>query len=437
MKLIKHFLSFLLILILILPGFQSQFHVIKSGPLKGVFENANDPLFNITSWNNESYQMQYAKHFDDSLGFKNDLVRFYNQLDFSIFNVVHASKIVSGKDHYLFSVDYLHAAAGKDFAGISNIDRQIHDLKKVQNLLWDQHRIYLLVILCPDKPTFYPEYIPDRYSSMEKKITNVKYIANRCVEEGVHVIDFNPYFLSMKHISHYPLIPKTGVHWSYYGAYLAADSMSRYLKTKTGYPVPGIVLDSVSAPDFPIGEDNDMGATLNLIRDIQCPKTGYPKFHGVNEGGKSKPNALFVGDSFYWNWYYDGIISTLFNNNDFWYYCKDVFPQSNEKPTSVSDINVEDAIKKQNFIILIQVNGAYGNIGYGFIDLALSVLDSANSKLLKVELLIKANPTWMEDVRKKAKRNNLNFEEQLRLDALWIIEHEKNNHNIKINIHGL
>jgi hypothetical protein len=43
----------------------------------------------------------------------------------------------------------------------------------------------------------------------------------------------------------------------------------------------------------------------------------------------------------------------------------------------------------------------------------------------------------MEDVRKKAKRNNLNFEEQLRLDALWIIEHEKNNHNIKINIHGL
>jgi hypothetical protein len=424
MNAMKKYLFFLLLALLIFPEFQAHLKIIKSKPLSGVFENAAPPLLTMTSWNQKTYQAQCAKHFDDSLGLKSDFVRLYNQLDFSFFNVVHASKIVQGKENYLYSVDYLHAAAGKDFAGMTAIDSRIRDLKKVQEILWNQHRIFLLVVLCPDKPTFYPEYIPDRYRSRQKKMTNVKYIAQRCVKEGVHVIDFNPYFLSMKDKSRYPLIPKTGVHWSYYGAYFAADSMARYLKAKTGLPVPKFVLDSISTPALPIGEDNDMGATLNLIWDIPCQKTGYPKFHGANEPGQSKPSALFVGDSFYWNWYYDGMIGTLFSNNDFWYYCQDVFPQSSQKPTSISEIDVEDAIKRQNFIILIQVNGAYGNIGFGFTEIAMSALDPANSRLLKVELLIRTHPEWMEDVKKKAEHNHLKVEEQLRMDALWMIEQE-------------
>jgi hypothetical protein len=425
MKSVKKLLFFLLFALLIFPEFQAQLKVIKSKPLSGVFENAAPPLLTMESWNKQTYQAQYAKHFDDSLGLKSDFVRLYNQLDFSFFNVVHASKIIQGKENYLYSVDYLHAAAGKDFAGMAAIDNRIRDLKKVQELLWNQHKIFLLVVLCPDKSTLYPEYIPDNYRSRQKKMTNVKYIAQRCVEEGVHVIDFNPYFLSMKDKSRYPLIPKTGIHWSYFGAYFAADSMARYLKAKTGFPVPKIVLDSISSPVLPIGEDNDMGVTLNLIWDIPCPKLGYPKFHGVVEPGQSKPAALFVGDSFYWNWYYNGMIGTLFSNSDFWYYCQDVFPQSSQKSTSVSEIDVEDALKRQNFIILIQVNGAYGNIGFGFTEIAMSALDPKNSKLMRTERSIMSNPVLMEDIKKKAERNHLKFEEQLRLDALWIIEQGK------------
>jgi hypothetical protein len=282
----------------------------------------------------------------------------------------------------------------------------------------------LLVILCPDKPTFYPEYIPARYRKNPNKLTNAGYFAKRCADKGINVIDFNPWFLAMKSRSPFPLIPKTGVHWSYYGAYLAADSMARYLREKTGYPVPRIILDSISKPDFPIGEDNDMGATLNLIWGIPCPKLGYPKFHAPVNSGLPKPSALFVGDSFYWNWYNSGMIKTLFSNSDFWYYCKDVYPRADNKSLTVSEIDAENVIKKQNIIVLIQVNGAYGNPGYGFTEIAQRGLDPDNDRLLKAERMILTHPQWVEDIKKKAKEVHVTFEKQLQEDALWLINFE-------------
>lgn len=424
----KKFLLFLLLVLLIFPELQKQFLVVKSKPLKGYFENAAPPEFSDSTWVKGTFQEQSVKHFDDSLGLKSDLVRLYNQIDYSLFKDVHASKVVRGKDDCLFPVEYLHANAGKDFAGASSIDSRINNLKKIQDFLWNKYKIFLLVVLCPDKPTFYSEFIPDRFCSQLDKISNAAYFAKKSTESGINVIDFNPYFLSMKDKSKFPLIPKTGVHWSYYGAYLAADSMARYLREKSGYPVPLIVLDSISTPDQPIGEDNDMGATLNLIWDLPTQKLGYPKFHALKEPDKPKPSALFVGDSFYWNWYNSGMINALFSNNDFWYYCKDVYPKAGQQEVSVYDIDFADVIKKQNFIILIQVNGGYGNPGYGFTDIALNALDPDNSRLNKFVQLILSHPQWVQQVREKAEKAGRKFDEQLHLDAQWLMQQDNKNH---------
>lgn len=415
----------IIILLLLLPEFQAQFQIFKTKPLKGVFENTEPPVFTAKSWLDQNFQVLFAKNFDDSIGIKSDLVRLYNQVDFSLFKKVNASKIICGRNDYLFPVHYLDASAGKNFAGFPEINNHVRELKKLQDLLWNKYKIFFLVILCPDKPTFYPEYIPTRYQSKIQKINNVKYIAQRCEQEGVNMIDFNSYFLSIKKKLPFPLIPKTGVHWSYYGAYFAGDSLSKYLRQKSGILVPRIVLDSITVSHKPLGEDNDMGETMNLLWGIPNPTLGYPKFHSVVEPGNSKPSALFVGDSFYWNWLNGNMISSLFSNSDFWSYCKDVYPRNGNLSLSISDIDVEEVIKKQNFIILIQVNGAYGNPGYGFTELALNALDPVNSLLLKTERSIISHPAWLEDVQKKAKRNHLKFEDQLRFDALWILQQQK------------
>jgi hypothetical protein len=424
MNLMKKFLFLLFLAILIFPEFQSNFQIIKSKPLKGYFENAAPAEFSDSLWIEGKFQEQAVKHFDDSLGLKSDLVRLYNQIDYTLFRDVHASKVALGKNDCLFPIEYLNAHSGKDFGGATALEARINNLKKLQDFLWTKYKIFLLVVLCPDKPSFYSEYIPDRYRSKANIISNAAYFAKRGAEKGIHVIDFNPYFLAMKSRSHFPLIPKSGVHWSYYGAYLAADSMARYLREKSGYPIPQLILDSISTPDQPIGEDNDMGATLNLIWDLPTQKLGYPKFHARTEAGKPKPAALFVGDSFYWNWFNSGMIKTLFSNSDFWYYCKDVYPRVGNKSLSVSEIDVEDTIKKQNIIVLIQVNGAYGNPGYGFTEIAERELDPKIGRLMKAERMILSHPKWVEDIKKKAKEVHVTFEKQLQEDALWLINFE-------------
>lgn len=431
MKTVKGFIFLIALALLVFPMLQAKFHVIISKPLSGVFENAPPPVFSIGSWFRETYQEQAAKNFNDSLGFKSDFVRLYNQINFSLFDQVNAKKIICGKENYLYSDQYLYAYAGKDFAGKAVLDGRIKELKNLQDILWAKHRIFLLVVLCPDKPTFYPEYIPARFLSTGKKLTNAEYIARRCRETGVHLIDFNPWFLAMKDTARYPLYPKTGVHWSFYGAYFAADSLARYLSANTGFYIPRLVLDSLSKSKTPLAEDNDMGATLNLIWDIPCPEMAYPKFHEGDNPKQRKASALFVGDSFYWNWFNSGMIKTLFENDDFWYYSKDVYPGSRNKPVSVSDINIHHEIKKQNIIVLIQVNGAYGNIGYDFSKLALSAFDSANSKLIRIENNLRNNPEASDWIKKKAEKLHVRFEEQLRTDALFLLDQEEDKHQTK------
>jgi len=73
----------------------------------------------------------------------------------------------------------------------------------------------------------------------------------------------------------------------------------------------------------------------------------------------------------------------------------------------------------------MQVNGAYGNIGYGFTDVAMSALDPNTSALRKMELKIRNSPDWMKIIREKADKNHLKVDDQLRLDALYMLDQER------------
>jgi hypothetical protein len=243
-------------------------------------------------------------------------------------------------------------------------------------------------------------------------------------EAGVNIIDFNRYWLLMKDTSRYLLYPKTGIHWSCYGAVLAADSVTRYLEKKLGTSIPHIVIDSIEVSKEARFEDNDIDRTLNLIWEIPHPAYAYPFYHYQRDTFVKKPSVLFIGDSFYWNWYNPGIIENLFSNKEFWYYDKDVYPETFSKPVSTADVELIRAIERQKIIVLLQTNAAYGDPGYGFVERALSVLDSSGNRLLYFEHKIRNNPGWMEMMRKKAKGQKVSLDEMIRRDALFLVNEE-------------
>lgn len=433
MKFLKNGIFVLIIFLLIIPALQGKFHIVKSAALNGYFVPQKKPIFRKSNWYSGTYQDSLSTYYKENTGFRSDYVRLYNQVDFSLFSIPHAGKIILGKNGYLFGDEYITSWLGTNFPGKRNCDEKVVLLKKLQEKLWDEKKILLVVIFTPDKGTFYPEYIPERFLSREKGLNNYEYYAARCSNAGINMIDFNRWFLLAKDTSRYPLYPKTGIHWTSYGALLAADSLLKYLHAKLNLPIPRMMIDGIETSTDARDVDDDIAQTMNLIWQIPHPVYAYPKYHFTFDTTLKKPAALFIGDSFYWNWYNPGVIHNMFSNEEFWYYNQDIYPESKTKLKSVAEINVEDVINRQNIIILMQVNGAYGNIGYGFIDLALSALDPANSALLKMELTIRNNPDWIKLIREKAEKAHIKMEDQLRMDALYMLDQERSKNQPKNN----
>jgi hypothetical protein len=421
---LKNLLLLLLIGLLLFPAVQKTTGLIRTKPLNGFFAASSKPAFSCSTWMKQGYQDQYRLYMEDSVGFKPDLVRLYNQVDFSLFSIPHASKLVAGKNGYLFAESYIYGYLGKDFVGHYYIRNKVERLRFLQDYLWKEKGILLLVAFAPGKAYYYPDYIPDRFLDRERGETNHECYVQECLKMGVNHIDFNHWLITMKDTSRYMLYPKTGIHWSSYGAFLCADSLRRYIEQKMERKLPHLVLDSIEVAAEARDEDNDMDRTMNLIWTIPHPLMAYPKFHFTYDSLQPKPRALFVGDSFYWYWHYNGIIGNTFSNLAFWYYNQDVYPEHFKTPTNAGNINYTDSILSQNVIILLQTNGGYGDLGSGWVDRAWDYLYPGPTREREIASLIKANPEAMKSIEKKAGERGISVDAMIRMDAIYSVNQE-------------
>ena len=170
MSRIKNTLLVFLVGLLAFGAVQKRYGVIVSKPLNGVYPYTPKPSFSCSTWMAGSYQDNYRLSLEDSVGFKADQVRLYNQIDYSLFSVPHASKMVVGKNGYLFADTYIKGFTGADFVGKRFINDKVNALKFLQEYLWKEKGILVVVVFAPGKGFYYPEYIPDRYLKDRKKL---------------------------------------------------------------------------------------------------------------------------------------------------------------------------------------------------------------------------------------------------------------------------
>lgn len=424
MTTLKNTLLLLLLGMLLFPALQKSTGLVKTKPPDGYFTATPKPMFSCSSWLKSTYQDQYRRYMEDSVGFKPDFVRLYNQIDFSLFSIAHASKIVAGKEGYLFSESYIRSWMGSDFAGMGYIGEKVSRARFLQDYLWDKHRILLLIAFAPGKGYFYPEFIPERFKKSGAGNTNYDAYAEACRAQGVNHIDFNRWLIQMKDTARFMLYPKTGIHWSSYGAYLCADSLRRYLAGRLNITLPRMVLDSIVMDRKARDDDNDIARTMNLICDISHPAMAYPQFHFSGDSLQPKPRGLIVGDSFYWYWYYHGIIANTFSNTSFWYYNQDVYPEHFKTPTNTGNLDYPGTILSQNVIILLQTNGGYGDLGSGWIDRAWDYFYPGPSREKEIEAAMYANPEVLKTMEEKAKERGVTTDAMIRMDAIYTVNQE-------------
>src|ERR1017187_5689606 len=105
---IKNRLFRFLFMLLMLPFLQKNLDIISGKKLNGDFTNAGDISFSWENWWNGSYQPGKNNYFNDQAGFRPDLVRINNQVDYWLFKKLHSNSVVMGTNHCLYQKDYIN-----------------------------------------------------------------------------------------------------------------------------------------------------------------------------------------------------------------------------------------------------------------------------------------------------------------------------------------
>lgn len=364
-KTITYLFTVFILLMLIYPQIQKRFQIHNEGKLSGYTEKVTKDEFSAAKFFNQEFQQNRELYISRNFGFRTWFIRAYNQIDYWIFKKANAWGIVFGKDNYLFAQSYLEAHNGMTYLGEQKIDSIMQKLVFIRDDL-EQKGKHMLFVFAASKAELFEDKIPNYYQKKDVIRNSESYI-RKLKEYNIDFIDFNNMFIEEQSKSKYPLYPKAGIHWSYYGGFLAGDSIVSYIENKTKKDLPDIKLDTVKLMQAH-GSDTDISQTMNLIFPINDVKYGYPQL-SYDKTDKDSINVLIIADSFYWTIYGQGIHKNVFGENSrFWFYYNEVFPKTDEQPLNAKDLNLRNELETFDYIIFLTQEGKLHTFGWGFLE---------------------------------------------------------------------
>lgn len=369
--LLKRILLGIVIFALVVPAIQHKLRIVKVKPLNGAIKDVQKPSLSAKTWFNATFQDSTTDYLNQKVGFRNVMVRTYNQGHFSLFNRARANGVIVGKENYLYEENYIRAYYGEDFRGEEEIRTQIKKLKRVSDTL-EKLGKHIVVMLAPGKASFFPEYIPrgpKKTGPMGIALrTNLdvydQYLSN------ISMINLNSLFIEKKGKMKHPLFPKTGIHWSKYGEMVMADTLITYLNQLDGISVPNVIVDSFNVTDDAWDTDDDIEQGMNLLFNIPDNVMGYPYFRTAKDSTKSYSKVMTVADSYYWGPFNWGMSRDVFSGGQFWYYNEAIYPDSYEAPTFVKDIDFQKRVEENDVILIICTDANLFKFGFGFVEQA-------------------------------------------------------------------
>ena len=364
-------LWFILILIAF-PAINQQFNIIRSAPLKKL-EGSHKPAFSWSGFWDGSYQEGMGKYCNDSVGFRADMIRTVNQIDFSFFGNKSSTGVIVGHHHNLFWRDYIESYCGTDYKGDNYPIESLYKLKKIQDTLERMGKMFVLVH-SGSKASYFPEDIPDHFVCRSNGKTNLKNYVRIADSLGIHQINFNSWFASLHGKKAHHLFNKQGIHWNMYGAYFASDSLISYIEhAKNIRMMHPHIIKIERSYEVRYGED-DLESLLNLIFPVDTTAYWYPEIRYDDSTNRTKPKVIYIGDSYISPLLQDG----LFNSNtdpEYWFYFgtaifKDWENQSIRK--QIDDYDWPAAIKKADCIVVMYTITQLVESSHIFIDKAYS-----------------------------------------------------------------
>jgi len=368
----------ILMVLSFLPLLQQHLLHIPLKPLHGVTIEEKRPDFNLESYRSGDYAKQEETYLSQHFGFREPVIRLYNQYLWSCYRKTYAHDVLAGKRGWLYNPESVSDYYGTELlrwqhspeAARQRFDREVKYMNWVREVL-KENGIELLAFIAPEKSFLYPEYLPEReYDTTTFNASS--YFLRKFEETGFPCIDMNGYFELMKDTVSYPLIPQTGAHWVFPAVY-AADSLFRYMGELKGIELPKLHIGALHENDNH-GADNDLEQLLNLSLPIR-KRNGYSPTAEVtveNSPTSVKPKVLFVGNSFMWGIVNHIPLSEVFDEVEFWYYFSTAYFGEGLKQTCpVSDYNLGEKLLHFDYVVWFSTGNQMNKGTMGFAPSAL------------------------------------------------------------------
>ena len=327
----------------------------------------------------------------------------------------------------MFSENYIFSAFGDDLISEEKITDLLQKAKVVQDTL-KKKGIDLLLVYAPGKGAYCKELVQDKYVHPIKN-TNHNLFASNSKKLNVNHLDLYSYFETLKPSALYPLFPKFGHHWSYYGACLASDTIIKHIEKLHGKDLPNILWNQIDVVDSSRSRDADVLKSMNLLTSPkQNMKLAYPQIGFENDSLKNTTRVLTISDSYWYDQVYMGVPQQCFAGGQFWYYYNKVIPSPipGEK-IEVWQLDLKQEIESNRVIMLLYSDGNLPKFGNNFIYDAYELYTSPktyyarnekNKQIQTYAKQIREAPLLLKKATTKSNDLQIPLDSAIRLDAM-------------------
>ena len=240
-----------------------------------VFREASLPEYRLTDevssfslrhgWD---FPNEYERYYNKNFGFRNALIKINTIIKLRYLKSINPiPQVLIGKGGYLFYVsEKTEAHQGHsidDYEGrVPYSDEQLLQMKqcfKEQHHWLEKRGIEYLIVVCPEKHSIYPEYLPENIRRFTDKTGLDQLMDCMNADSTIHIIDLRKKLLKAK--GEFPTYYKTDSHWNNYGAYVGYQEIMRQLS----FTHPDLKPLSLADYDITVTSNNGFGDLAKML----------------------------------------------------------------------------------------------------------------------------------------------------------------------------
>ncbi|MDT8318405.1 MAG: hypothetical protein RQ824_10530 [bacterium] len=288
------------LLFLFAPPIKTLFSPKKSWSVAEKRKLASMPDVGLFFKEPKEFLIQFEAYFNDHFGFREELIKRYSKQMKKLFGKSGISKVLRGKNdwYYYSEADIIQDFQGLDLFNEEELFQWKESLEKKREWLAKKGISYLYVVP-PNKPTIYPEYLPDHLRNARGKARIDQLLEYLSKNSNEKPLDLRKALLKAKEGGQ--IYFRTDSHWNSKGAIIGYQEIMEQLRDL--FPSLKSLNKYQLVEKSVLREDGDLSLMANLSApDIEeelhisvkdpCAREETPYFTVIKEGTKMAANSM-------------------------------------------------------------------------------------------------------------------------------------------------